>query len=131
MGSGTGMNNHDVTGSGESNMSDSVVNGPITVTDANFVDEIENSSVLAMVDFWAEWCGPCRIVGPIVEELAADYAEQIKVGKMDVDSNPQTPQRFNIRSIPSILFFKDGELVDSVIGALPRSELEKKILEHA
>jgi thioredoxin 1 len=112
-------------------MSDSVGSGPITVTDANFTDEIENNSGLAMVDFWAEWCGPCRIVGPIVEELAADYADKVKVGKMDVDSNPETPQRFNIRSIPSILFFKDGELVDAVIGALPRTELEKRILEHS
>jgi thioredoxin 1 len=111
-------------------MSDSVGSGTITVTDANFADEIENNSGLAMVDFWAEWCGPCRIVGPIVEELAADYADKVKVGKMDVDSNPETPQRFNIRSIPSILFFKNGQLVDAVIGALPRAELEKRILEH-
>lgn len=104
---------------------------PIEVTDANFADEIEGAEGLSMVDFWAEWCGPCRIVGPIVEELAQERAEDLKVGKVDVDENQRTAQRFNVRSIPSILFFKDGEHVDTVVGAVPKAALEKKIEEHS
>lgn len=104
---------------------------PIEITDANFEQEIASNAGLAMVDFWAEWCAPCRIVGPIVEELAAEYADRVKVGKVDVDQNPQVAQRFNIRSIPSILFFKDGELVDTVVGAHPKANLEGKIREHS
>ncbi|MFQ5889226.1 MAG: thioredoxin [Gemmatimonadota bacterium] len=103
---------------------------PVTITDANFAEEIESSTGLALVDFWAEWCGPCRIVGPVVQELANEYAGRVKVGKLDVDANRATPARFNIRSIPSILFFKDGELVDTVVGAVPKAHLEKKIEEH-
>ena len=104
---------------------------PIEITDANFEDEILGGEGLAMVDFWAAWCGPCRLVGPIVEQLAGEYADSVKVGKMDVDANPETSFKYNIRSIPSILFFKDGELVDTVIGAQPKAALEKKIEEHA
>ena len=102
----------------------------VTLTDDNFEEEIESSTGLAMVDFWAEWCGPCRLVGPVVAELAAEYAGKIKVGKLDVDSNRVTSQRYGIRSIPSILYFKDGELVDQVIGAVPKSHLEQKIQQH-
>lgn len=101
------------------------------VTDQNFGDEIENATGLSMVDFWAAWCGPCRMVAPIVADLAESYAEQgLKVGKMDVDQNPHTASRFGIRSIPSILFFKDGKHVDTVIGAVPRPFLEAKVNEH-
>jgi thioredoxin 1 len=103
---------------------------PVTVTDDNFAEEIEGASVLAVVDFWAEWCGPCRIVSPILDELASEYSDQLKVGKLDVDANPQTAMRFNVRSIPSILFFKDGQLVDGVVGAVPKASLEEKILQH-
>ena len=103
----------------------------ITVTDDNFAEAIEGASGLAMVDFWAEWCGPCRIVAPIVAELAEAYADRgLRVGKLDVDENPKTASRFGIRSIPSILFFKDGKHVDTVIGAVPRPFLEAKIQEH-
>jgi len=103
----------------------------IIVTDDNFAEAIEGTSGLAMVDFWAEWCGPCRIVAPIVAELAEAYAEKgLRVGKLDVDENPKTASRFGIRSIPSILFFKDGKHVDTVIGAVPRPFLEAKIREH-
>ncbi len=104
---------------------------PITITDANFSEEIESADGLAMVDFWAEWCGPCRIVGPIVEQLAGEYAGTLKVGKLDVDENPRVTQRFNVRSIPSILFFKDGQHVDTLVGAHPKASLERKIQEHA
>lgn len=103
----------------------------VTVTDDSFTEAIENTDGLALVDFWATWCGPCRIVGPIVEELAREYAGQgVTVGKVDVDSNPKTASRFGIRSIPSILFFKGGDLVDTVVGAVPKAHLEKKIKEH-
>jgi thioredoxin 1 len=102
----------------------------LTLTDQNFAEEIERSEGLSMVDFWAAWCGPCRMVSPIVEQLATEYAGRVKVGKVDVDANQQTAARFNIRSIPAILFFRDGTLVDSVVGALPRPALERKIQEH-
>ena len=104
---------------------------PIEVTEDSFAEEIEGAEGLAMVDFWAEWCGPCRMVSPIVEELAAEYSDRVKVGKVDVDENQRIAQRFNIRSIPSILFFKDGEHVDTVVGAVPKAQLEQKIEEHS
>ncbi len=107
-------------------------NGAILeVTDQNWADEVDGNEGLTMVDFWAVWCGPCRMVAPVVEELAGEYQEKgLKVGKLDVDSNPETTVRFGVRSIPSILFFKGGELVDNVVGAVPRQQLEDKIQEH-
>ncbi|MEE8148553.1 MAG: thioredoxin, partial [Longimicrobiales bacterium] len=84
-----------------------------------------------IIDFWAAWCGPCRIVAPIVEQLADEYSEKgLTVGKLDVDQNPQVAARFGIRSIPSILFFKDGAHVDTVVGAVPKPHLEAKVVEH-
>jgi thioredoxin 1 len=100
-----------------------------TVTDENFASEIEGADGLSMVDFWAAWCGPCRMVAPIVEQIATEYEGQIKVGKLDVDANQRTAVRFNVRSIPSILFFKDGQLVDTVVGAVPKPILERKVKE--
>jgi thioredoxin 1 len=101
----------------------------IEVTDANFV-EVTGQPGLSMVDFWAVWCGPCRMVAPIVEQLANDYAGQVTVGKLDVDNNQRSAAQFNVRSIPTILFFKDGQVVDQVIGAVPRPALEAKIKQH-
>ncbi|HEY0094442.1 MAG TPA: thioredoxin [Archangium sp.] len=101
----------------------------VEITDANFSD-VTGQPGLSMVDFWAVWCGPCRMVAPIVEQLAEDYAGQVTVGKLDVDNNQRSAAQFNVRSIPTILFFKDGKMVDQVIGAVPRPALEAKIKQH-
>jgi len=102
----------------------------LAVTDDTFEQEIEKHDGLAVVDFWATWCGPCRMVAPILDQLAVEYQGKAKVAKLDVDSNQKTMMRFNIRSIPAILFFKQGKLVDSVIGAVPKAKLESKFQEH-
>jgi thioredoxin 1 len=104
--------------------------GPINVTDSNFASEVESGTGLTLVDFWAAWCGPCRMVAPIMEQLAGEHAGKIKVAKVDVDANQQVATRYNIRSIPSILFFKDGKHVDTVVGAVPKAMLDRKIQEH-
>jgi thioredoxin 1 len=104
--------------------------GPMAVTDGNFSDEIEKGQGLSLVDFWAAWCGPCRMVAPVVEQLAQQFHGKLKVAKLDVDENQQTAMKYNIRSIPSILFFKDGKHVDTVVGAVPKAYLERKIQEH-
>ena len=98
--------------------------------DGDFGNVIEKGQGLALVDFWAVWCGPCRMVGPIVEQLAQEYEGKLTVAKVDVDANQQTASRYNIRSIPSILFFKDGRHVDTVVGAVPKAHLDRKIQEH-
>ncbi len=103
----------------------------VAVTDATFMAEIEHHKGLAVVDFWATWCGPCRMIAPILDQLASEYNGKAKVAKVDVDTNQQTAMRFNVRSIPSILFFKDGKHVDTVVGAVPKSHLERKFAEHA
>ena len=101
-------------------------NGTIVeATDGSFTGDVAEGLVL--VDFWAVWCGPCQIVAPILEDLAGEYAGKIKVAKLDVDANPQTTQQFNVRSIPSVLFFKDGQHVDTVVGAVPKNMLQGKI----
>ena len=103
----------------------------LTLTDDSFEQQVEQGEGLAVVDFWAEWCGPCRAVGPVIESIADDYAGKVRVGKVDVDSNPRTAGRFNVRSIPSILYFKDGELVETVIGVRSKHQLEELIQTHA
>jgi len=99
----------------------------IEVTDTNFEEMVLNSSKPVLVDFWAEWCGPCRMLTPVVEELSNDYDGKVVVTKMDVDSNPGTAAKFGIRNIPTILFFKGGEIVDKQIGAVPKSILASKL----
>ncbi|MDF7821749.1 thioredoxin [Runella sp. MFBS21] len=99
----------------------------LEITDANFAEVVENSDKPVLVDFWAEWCGPCRMVGPVVEKIAEAYEGQAVVGKVDVDMNPETAMKFGIRSIPTLLFFKNGQLVDRVVGAVPQVTLEDKL----
>ena len=96
-------------------------------TEANFQAEVLDSDKLTVVDFWAEWCGPCRAIGPVIEELATEYAETVKIGKVNVDNNPNVSVNYGITSIPAILFIKDGKVVDKQIGAVPKSKLEEKI----
>ncbi len=101
----------------------------IEITDSTFQSEVVNSDTPVVVDFWAEWCGPCKMIGPIVEELAGEYEGKVKFAKMDVDSNPQTPLQFGIRGIPTLLIFNGGEAVGQVVGAVPKSMLKKRVDE--
>jgi thioredoxin 1 len=96
-------------------------------TDANFKTDVLDSDKLTVVDFWAEWCGPCRAIGPVIAELAEEYKDVVNVGKINVDQNPQTSMNFGITSIPAILFMKNGEVVDKLIGAHPKANFVKKI----
>ena len=102
----------------------------LEVTDSNFESEVLKSEIPVLVDFWAVWCAPCRIIAPIVEELANEKDGLLKVAKMDVDSNPQTAAKYGIRSIPTLLLFKNGEVVDQMIGAVPKTIIESKLEKH-
>jgi len=96
-------------------------------TDSNFESEVLNSDKPVLVDFWAEWCGPCKMVGPVVEEIAGEYEGKAVVGKMNVDENKETAMKFGIRSIPTILFVKNGEVVERHVGAAPKNVLAQKL----
>ena len=95
-----------------------------TITDSNFDEEIKNSKVPILVDFWAEWCGPCKQIGPILEDIGEDKKDKVKILKLNVDENSQTPQKFGVRGIPTLMLFKDGKLVDTKVGSLPKNMLE-------
>jgi thioredoxin 1 len=102
----------------------------VAVTDADFNQEVEQHKGLVIVDFWATWCGPCQYIAPIMQQLAEEYDGKVKVAKLDVDSSGPTAMRFNVRSIPSVLFFKDGKHVDTVVGAVPKQVLVAKVEQH-
>ena len=102
---------------------------PVEITDATFEEEVVKSDTPVVVDFWAEWCGPCKMIAPLVEELAGEYEGKVKFTKLDVDSNPQTPMQFGIRGIPTLLIFNDGKPVGQVVGAVPKSMLKKRVDE--
>ena len=101
--------------------------GLVEITDDNFEAEVINSDLPVLIDFWAVWCGPCKMIAPIVEELATEYDGKAKIGKLDVDSNQQTSIKYGVRSIPTLLLFKDGELKDTVIGAVPKTNIVEKL----
>ena len=100
---------------------------PITITDDNFETEVTNSELPVLIDFWAAWCGPCKMIAPIIEELAADYDGKVKIGKLDVDENQQTAIKYGVRSIPTVLLLKNGEVKDTIIGAVPKNVFEEKL----
>ena len=102
----------------------------IEITDANFDEVVLKSDKPVLVDFWAEWCGPCRMVGPVVEELSKEYEGQAVIGKVNVDNSPAISTKFGIRNIPALLFFKNGEIVDKQIGAVPKSVLADKLVKQ-
>ncbi len=95
----------------------------VTLTDDNFENEVVDSDIPVLVDFWADWCGPCKVLGPTIDSLAADYLGKIKVAKLNVDDNPRAAGRFGVRSIPTLIVFKDGEAQQSVIGIKPKGQL--------
>ena len=99
----------------------------LEVTDQNFDQEVLKSDQPVIIDFWAAWCGPCKALAPVVDEIAKQYQGKIKVGKMDVDEHQQVPQQFGIRSIPTLLLFKGGRVVDTIVGAVPKSKLEDSL----
>lgn len=102
-------------------------NKPVIVTDASFAADVERSPVPVLLDMWAEWCGPCRIIAPVIEQLAGEMAGRVRVAKMNVDENPITSERFNVRSIPALLLLKGGREIDRMVGAQPKPEIVRRI----
>ena len=100
------------------------------VTDSSFEQEVLQSEVPVMVDFWAAWCGPCRALAPIVDEIATNYSGKLKVAKMDVDKNAATPNRYNVRGIPTLMIFKGGQLQEQIVGYVPKATIEKAVQKH-
>ncbi|HXU09500.1 MAG TPA: thioredoxin TrxC [Blastocatellia bacterium] len=100
---------------------------PVIVTDANFAEEVERSPLPVLLDMWAPWCGPCRMIAPVIEQLAAELAGRVKVAKLNTDENPMTGSRFNVRSIPTLLVLKDGKEVDRLVGAMPKQEILRRL----
>ena len=103
---------------------------PLHLTDASFNEEVVQSDTPVLIDFWAAWCGPCRMIAPVIEELSSEYDGKAKICKLDVDNNQQTAMQFGIRSIPTILIFKGGEVVDTIVGAVPKEQIVNKLNNH-
>jgi thioredoxin len=103
---------------------------PIEFTDANFEQEVLKSEIPVLIDFWAVWCGPCKMIAPTVAELATEYEGKVKVGKLDIDNNQEVAVKYGIRSIPTILIFKEGKIVDQIVGAVPKANIVAKLNEH-
>jgi thioredoxin 1 len=97
----------------------------VTITDSNFDSEVLKSSEPVLIDFWATWCGPCRAIAPVVEQLAGEYSGKVKVGKVNIDENPRTPTQYDVRSIPTLLVFKGGKVVGQIVGAVPKPKIEE------
>jgi thioredoxin 1 len=102
---------------------------PVHITDAN-IDEIVQKNHVVVIDCWAEWCGPCRMLAPTIQQLAAEYAGKVLIGKLNVDENPKTSRKYQLMAIPTILFFKDGELVDHIVGVVPKQSIEGVIAKY-
>lgn len=107
-----------------------VVTEPMTVTDATFGEEVLGSEIPVLVDFWAEWCPPCRMIAPVLQEIAREYAGKLAIAKIDYDANPEVPQRYGVLSLPTLLLFKNGEPVEQIVGAKPKRALLKSITPH-
>ena len=103
---------------------------PIEFTDANFEEEVLKSELPVLIDFWAVWCGPCKMIAPSIDQLANEYEGKAKIGKVDVDNNQQIATKYGIRSIPTLLIFKDGKMVDQIVGALPKPKIAEKLNAH-
>ena len=102
----------------------------VELTDANFEEEVLKSEIPVLIDFWAVWCGPCKAIAPVVEEIATDYEGKVKVGKLDIDNNQGVSVKYGIRSIPTLLIFKEGKLVDQIVGAVPKAQIVSKLEPH-
>jgi thioredoxin 2 len=100
---------------------------PVVITDANFAAEVERSPLPVLLDMWAPWCGPCRMIAPVIEQLAGELAGRVKVAKLNTDENPMTGSRFNVRSIPTLLVLKDGKEIDRLVGAMPKQEIVRRL----
>lgn len=101
--------------------------GPISITDATFAAEVERSPLPVLLDLWAPWCGPCQLMGPVIDELATELAGRVRVAKLNIDENPATAGRFNVRSIPTLLAFKDGREIDRIVGMQPKPEIMRRL----